>query len=150
MLLPFGGAGFLQNLPDGTQTLGLSGSEDGQAVPFEGIAARSSIGIKAGIGQDDDRRLQTLRAVDGEEPERISLRGGIADDLHFTPVEPVHETLQGGVIVRLKGECSVEQFLDRVGGFNAETLDELAATFHRAGQDRFEIAVGRGQIRAVQ
>src|SRR3546814_11532418 len=92
---------------------------------FRSAGAVARVRIETGVGKDDDGRLQSLRAMHGQQAERVALRGGVAHDLHLSPVEPVDEVLERGIIVITEGERRVQQLIVRIGGLGPQPLDQI-------------------------
>ncbi|CCW19667.1 hypothetical protein EBBID32_40360 [Sphingobium indicum BiD32] len=150
MLLPLDRGDLFRDLANRSLPLRLARGQDRQAVPQQRIRAIARIGIKAGVGQYNDRGLQPLGPMHRQQPQHVALRRGIADYVDFAPVEPVDEALERGMVVTLERQRGVEQFLDRIDRFRPQSLDQAATAIHRAGQDRLQIAIGRREIRHRQ
>ena len=111
----------------------LRGRSSG-ALPTPGIG-KSSVragppsrdGIRGRVGEQDDRRLEALGAVDGHDPDGIGRRRRVALDLDLAAVEPGEEAVERGRLGPLELERARQQFLDRVAGGLAEPAVELAA-----------------------
>src|SRR5439155_8546424 len=109
---------------------------NGVALQLEGsrAAIAAALGINAGVGQDHDRRLQALGAMDGHHPHRIARCAWIAHDLHVAARKPVEEALQGRRCLLLELKRAGEQLLDRIASLRAEPVQQLAAAIERNGQ----------------
>jgi hypothetical protein len=107
-------------------------------------------GIDAGIGQDHDGRLQPLGAMHGHDPHCIERRRRITDDLDIAAREPVEKGLKRGRGTCLEIQGAGQEFFDRVARLGPEPLQQLAAAFHRPGQDRLQELMRRRVIGHVE
>ncbi len=148
MLLHFGSVSGFGRLGDLAAGLALAGPDERQRGiadrQRQHLVARLPRRIEGGVGEDHDRRLEAFRSMHGHDADHVAAFGQLALDVAFAAIEPVDEALQRGMIVRLEAEGGIQQFVDGVTRFLAQPRGELAAAVERAGEDHFQIAVGRG------
>ena len=75
------------------------------------------------IGQEDDRCLQALRAVDRDHAHRI--RAGLVEialDRGLAMLQPEQQSFERWWMVFLIGEGEAQEFVERIVGFLGEAL----------------------------
>ncbi len=109
-----------------------------------------AIGPDRGIGEDHDRRLEPLRAVDRHHPDLIAPLARLALQFALAGIEPADETLEAGHMRAGEGVGGIQQFVDRIVGLAPQPGDQTAPPIQRADQHPVEqllraVVVGAAQ-----
>ena len=110
----------LARRPDEQRRAGFRVAEVEQALGHARIADR------AGVGEKDDRRLETLGGVHGHDAHAVAPRLHVALHRRVVGLDLVEEGGERGRLLALVGERQRHDFVDRVARFGAETLEQRA------------------------
>ena len=100
---------------------------------------------EGGIGDEHDRRLETLGAVAGQHAHLVARPVGVADQLGAVGAQPVQERLHGRWMAVLEGERLGEKRLDRLGRRRTEPGEQALATAALAEQTGVKLE-GRQEV----
>ena len=104
------------------------------------------VGVARRIGENDDGRLQALRAVDRHDPHEVLARPGLSLELTLPRIEPPDESLQARRVRSGVGQRRVEQFVERIVGLAAKPRNQLAPSVPRADEQPVQQRLRRLEI----
>ena len=103
-------------------------------------------GRAAGVGQEDDRRLEPLAGVDGHHAHAVRLVLHVALDPASVAFDLGEKIMQRGRVALLMRQRESQEFVDRVGGLGSQPTDQRAPAAVLAEQAGVE-SEGRKRLR---
>ena len=98
------------------------------------------------VGEQDERRFQSLGAVDGHHADRVRRGRGVAFHFDIALAEPGEEAVERGDFFGFEGQRVGDELGDRVAGGFAQTPQQLGSPPERAREDGFEEVRGHDEI----